>query len=148
MTKNGRAERDAAIRELIASERIATQGELQARLAERGQRLDQSAISRALARLGARRARQPDGTTTYELPDAPRAPDAWTWLVTSVDDNGTLVVARTTAGAAQVVANAIDRAKLPEVLGTIAGDDTIFLAPPRGVAAARLARRLRDLIRR
>ncbi len=147
MTRNGRAARDAAIRELIASERIATQGELRARLAQRGHALDQSAISRALARLGARRARQPDGSLVYELADAPRAPEAWTWLVTAVDDNGTLVVARTTAGAAQVVASAIDRAKLPEVLGTIAGDDTVFLAPARGVAAARLARRLRELVR-
>ena len=51
----------------------------------------------------------------------------------SIDDNGTLVVIHTTPGAAQVVASALDRARLPEVLGTIAGDDAIFVAPARGV---------------
>jgi transcriptional regulator of arginine metabolism len=140
-----RAARDAAIRDLIASHRVATQDELRTRLADRGHVLDQSAISRALARLGARRVRQPDGVLAYELPDAPR--EAWIWLVTQIEDNGSLVVARTTTGAAQVVASAIDRARLPEVLGTIAGDDTIFLAPARGVSTNRLARRLRDLVK-
>jgi transcriptional regulator of arginine metabolism len=78
---------------------------------------------------------------------ASRAKEAWVWLVTAIDDNGSLVIARTTTGAAQVVAGAIDRARLPEVLGTIAGDDTVFLAPARGVPASRLARRLRDLVK-
>ncbi len=145
MTK--RAAREAAIRDVIASQRVATQDELRALLADRGHVLDQSAISRALARLGARRVRQPDGALAYELADAPRAREAWVWLVTAIEDNGSLVIARTTMGAAQVVAGAIDRARLPEVLGTIAGDDTIFLAPARGVPAARLARRLRDLVK-
>jgi transcriptional regulator of arginine metabolism len=99
-------------------------------------------LSRDLAKLGARRATG----GTYELPDAiPRVP-LLSDLVRGVDDNGSLVVIHTTAGAAQVVASSFDRARLPEALGTIAGDDTIFVAPARGVTTARLARRLRELV--
>ena len=67
-------------------------------------------------------------------------------LIRGVDDNGSLVVIHTSAGAASVVASTFDRARLPEALGTIAGDDTIFVAPVRGVTTARLARRLRELV--
>ena len=66
----------------------------------------------------------------------------------SIDDNGTLVVIHTAPGAAQVVASALDRAKPAEILGTIAGDDAIFVAPARGVAAAKLAKRVREIVRR
>jgi transcriptional regulator of arginine metabolism len=134
--------RRTAIGELIASRPIATQEDLRALLAARGYAVTQATLSRDLQQLGARK---PAGGA-YELPDAPGAPASWPALVTSIEDNGALVVTRTTPGAAAVVANAIDRARMPEVLGTIAGDDTIFIAPARNVAPARLARRLRDLV--
>src|SRR5690606_31291240 len=128
-------ERRAEIRQLIASRHIATQEELRELLAERGYEVTQATLSRDLAHLGARRAAQPGGGTSYERSDAPRgtAPRL-DELVRTIDENGTLVVVHTTSGAAQVVAGALDRAKLPEVLGTIAGDDAIFIAPARGVS--------------
>lgn len=135
------------IRAVIASRPVATQEELRELLAARGHAVTQATLSRDLAQLGARRAAQPTGGTAYELPQdgAPRTP-LLRDLVRAVDDNGSLVVIHTTAGAAQVVASTFDRAHLPEVLGTIAGDDTIFVAPARGVTTAKLARRLRDVL--
>ncbi len=137
--------RRAQIRELIAARPIATQGELRAQLARRGYVVTQATLSRDLAQLGARRSAQPDGGTAYELPDAParlRLPD----LVQSIDDNGTVVVIHTAPGAAQAVASSLDRAKPADILGTIAGDDAIFIAPARGVQTSRLTRQVRALV--
>jgi transcriptional regulator of arginine metabolism len=138
-------ERRGEIRQLIASRPIGTQEELRALLAGLGHDVTQATLSRDLAQLGARRTARPDGGTIYELGEAPRTP-LLSDLVRSLDDNGTLVVIRTASGAAQVVANAIDRASLPEVIGTIAGDDTIFVAPSRATPPARLLKRLRTLV--
>ena len=82
--------------------------------------------------------RPPEGGTVYELPPEgvraapPGLLEALDPLVRGVRDNGALVVVHTTPGAAQAVALALDQARLPEVLGTIAGDDTVFVAPDAG----------------
>ncbi|CAN5149233.1 transcriptional regulator ArgR [soil metagenome] len=135
-------DRRELIRELLVVRPIATQEELRAVLAERGYDVTQATLSRDLAQLGARRA-----ASGYELPAVgptqPLLPD----LVRSIDDNGTLVVIHTAPGAAQIIASALDRAKPVEILGTIAGDDAIFVAPARGVAAQKLAKRVRELVR-
>ncbi len=139
-------DRRAAIRELLATRPVATQEELRELLAARGHEVTQATLSRDLAQLGARRAAQPGGGTYYELADAARPQLVLVDLVRAIDDNGTLVVVHTSPGAAQVVASALDRAKAPEVLGTIAGDDAIFIAPARGVTTSRVIRRLRELV--
>jgi len=138
----GTRERRSTIRELIAARPVATQEELRALLAGRGHTVTQATLSRDLAHLGAHRT-----THGYELPDA-AAPPVLPDLIRSIDDNGTLVVIHTAPGAAQVVASALDRAKPAEILGTIAGDDAIFVAPARGVAAAKLVKRVRELVSR
>jgi transcriptional regulator of arginine metabolism len=141
--------RRTEIRALIASRPVATQEELRALLADRGHDVTQATLSRDLAQLGARRVAQPGGGAYYELPDSPpRAAPLIGDLVRTIDDNGTLVVVHTTPGAAQVVASALDRARVPEVLGTIAGDDAIFIAPARGISTSRVIRRLRELVAR
>jgi transcriptional regulator of arginine metabolism len=66
-------------------------------------------------------------------------------LVSAVATNGSLVVIRTLPGSAPAVARAIDLARLPGVLGTIAGDDTVFVAPARGRGAGPLSGRLAGL---
>lgn len=132
-------ERRTLIKGLVSSQPIATQEELRAVLAERGHDVTQATLSRDLAHLGAHRTAH-----GYELADAP--PTMLPDLVRSVDDNGTLVVIHTAPGAAHVVASALDRAKPVEILGTIAGDDAIFVAPTRGVAANRLAKRVREIV--
>ncbi len=135
-------DRRALIRELLVARPIATQAELRAVLAERGLAVTQATLSRDLAQLGARRT-----VHGYELPDVVPGPPLLLDLVRSIDDNGTLVVIHTAPGAAQIIASALDRAKPIEILGTIAGDDAIFVAPVRGVAAQKLAKRVRELVR-
>jgi transcriptional regulator of arginine metabolism len=66
-------------------------------------------------------------------------------LVDAVLNNGSLGVVRTKASAASTIARAIDDARLGDTLGTLAGDDTIFVAPARDGGAPALARRLRKL---
>ncbi len=137
--------RRTEIRALIASRRVGTQEELRSLLADRGHEVTQATLSRDLAQLGARRVAQLEGGTVYELEDAPRTSvPLLEELVRTIDENGTIVVVHTSSGAAQVVAGALDRARIPEVLGTIAGDDAIFIAPARGVSTAKLIRKLRE----
>jgi transcriptional regulator of arginine metabolism len=140
-------ERRQVIKRLIASRPVGTQEELRELLSGSGFDVTQATLSRDLALLGARRAAQPGGGTHYELADTPRSRPLLGDLVRTIDDNGTLVVVHTMPGAAQAVASALDRARVPEVLGTIAGDDAIFIAPARGISTMRVIKRLRELVR-
>jgi transcriptional regulator of arginine metabolism len=138
--------RDAVAR-LIAARHIATQEDLLAALREDGFEATQATLSRDLARLGARRVSSPGGGTRYELAEEERRDgiDALGRLVASVSCNGSLVVVRTHPGSAPAVARAVDLARLPDLLGTIAGDDTVFIAPVRERGARALADRVRRL---
>ena len=145
--------RREAIRRLIRGRTVATQEELRSMLADQGFEVTQGTLSRDLARLGARRASGTEGGTVYELPPegSPAAPgllEALDSLVRGVRDNGALVVVHTTPGAAPAVALALDQARLPEVLGTLAGDDTVFVAPMQAASASRLTRVLQGLLRK
>ena len=123
-------------------------------LADQGFEVTQGTLSRDLARLGARRTSGSEGGTVYELPlegtvsVSPGLLEALDPLVRGVRDNGALVVVHTTPGAAPAVALALDQARLPEVLGTIAGDDTVFVAPMQAASASRLTRVLQGLLRK
>ncbi|HYG66553.1 MAG TPA: arginine repressor [Anaeromyxobacteraceae bacterium] len=141
--------RDAVAR-LLRARRIGTQEELLAALEAEGYQATQATLSRDLARLGARRAARPEGGTFYELPDGAGAEAELRirTLVTSIGTNASIAVVRTLPGSAPAVARAIDLAGLPEVLGTIAGDDTIFVAPAEDVRPRRLAERLRAVLAR
>jgi transcriptional regulator of arginine metabolism len=145
--------RRAAIRRIVRSRRVATQEEPRELLDREGFEVTQATLSRDLARLQARRVSLPEGGTTYEVPmsgdgKTPRPVlgiDALARLrgmVTAVAPSDALVIVHTLQGMASAVALAIDSAQLPEVAGTIAGDDTIFIAPSRGVAPGRIARQL------
>ncbi|MCX5745452.1 MAG: arginine repressor [Proteobacteria bacterium] len=136
------AARRAAVRAILKRREVATQEELRTLLARAGHAVTQATLSRDLAHLDARRTHR-----GYQLPsEAAPAPDplhAMGALVQSIDHNGQLVVIHTTAGAASAIASALDSARLPEVIGTVAGDDTIFVAPARGTTAARVVHALR-----
>lgn len=125
---------------------MTSQDELQRLLLARGIVAAQATLSRDLVMLGVTRASTPGGPR-YQIPrDSPGLPiDPVRTLVESVRANGVLVVVRTKAGAASTVARAIDDARLGDALGTIAGDDTIFVAPSRIREAAGLSRQLRRL---
>jgi len=147
------AARRAAIERLLRGRRVATQEDLRELLAAQGFEVTQGTLSRDLARLGARRAPGVEGGTVYELPTegpstGPRALEALSPLVLRIRDNGSLVVVHTTPGAASAVALALDQARLPEVLGTLAGDDTVFVAPVQASSAIRLGRTLHGLLKK
>jgi transcriptional regulator of arginine metabolism len=127
---------------------VRSQEELQLLLRRRGFAAAQPTLSRDVRDLGL--ARTPTG---YAAPPAPSSyvPDerrhealdrALARDALSVHAAGTLVVIRTPAAGAHPVARALDEAGLPDVVGTIAGDDTIFVATPDAPSAQRLARRL------
>ncbi len=143
--------RREAIAKILRGQRVSTQEELRRLLAREGFAVNQATLSRDLAQLGARRVALPAGGTAYELEEAvdpsstKEALRRLQALIRSVEDNGALVVIQTLPGAASAIAAAIDDAALPEALATLAGDDTIFLAPRKGASAAAAAKRLKKL---
>jgi transcriptional regulator of arginine metabolism len=139
--------RDAVVR-ILRTRRIGTQEELLSALAGAGFRATQATLSRDLARLGAHRVSRPEGGTVYELDGAAEANGlgALRGLVQEITANASIVVIRTHPGSAPAIARAIDLGGVPEVLGTIAGDDTIFVAPAGGLRPRRLAARLAEIL--
>ena len=145
-------ERREAIRRLIRAHRVATQEELRERLAGEGFDVTQATLSRDLARIGARRVTLPEGGSSYELEGLGPAPSLEHPLATlrpmvvELDFNEAMVVVHTIPGAASPVALALDRARLEDVLGTIAGDDTVFVAPRRGYSTGKVCKQLKQLM--
>ncbi len=138
--------RREVVARIIRARRVGTQEELLAELIEAGEHATQATLSRDLARLGARRVSRPEGGAFYELAPEGDALSPLRGQVTSIGANASLVVIRTVPGSANAIARAIDLAQVPEVLGTIAGDDTIFVAPAGGLKPPRLAARLGELL--
>jgi transcriptional regulator of arginine metabolism len=140
------ARRDA-IRELLAQRPVTTQADLRRRLGARGIRASQATLSRDMALLGVRRAAGASGPRYVIDGDGGALPlDPVRRLVEGIDSNGALVVVRTKASAAATVARALDEAGLDDVLGTLAGDDTVFVAPRRAGGGRALARRVREVL--
>ena len=147
---SGEARRDA-IRAILAERNggdpVNSQAELRRRLRARGFKASQATLSRDMAVIGAQRAAGADGPRYLVDGDGGALPlDPVRRLVDGVDHSDTLVVVRTKASAASTVARALDEAHLDDVLGTIAGDDIVFVAPRRSREGDRLARRLRALL--
>ncbi|HEX6740307.1 MAG TPA: arginine repressor [Sphingomicrobium sp.] len=143
---DARDQRLKAIADLIRTRPISSQDELADGLAALGVAVTQATISRDLEQLGAVKVRR-DNRLTYALPDqrAPGGPQLATVVrdwVRSVDFAGNLVVLKTPPGSAHLVGVALDGADLPEVVGTICGDDTIFVAVRDSAIASGFARRL------
>jgi len=136
--------RDAILRLLRASE-VRRQSELTQLLRQRGFAVTQSSISRDLRELGVLKA---SGRYLPPPEDSVRAQGNFSVVAQFVRElklaGPTLVVVRTTIGAAQSVAVAIDKAQWPEAVGTISGDDTIFIATTDALAQRRLLERLQS----
>ena len=126
---------------------VNSQAELRRRLRARGFKASQATLSRDMAVIGAQRAAGAGGPRYLVDGDGGALPlDPVRRLVDGVDHSDTLVVVRTKASAASTVARALDEAHLEDVVGTIAGDDTVFVAPRRAGGSDRLARRLRAIL--
>ena len=144
--------RRALIVELVRTRHIATQSDLRDLLRARGHDVTQATLSRDLAKLQARRVSLPSGGTAYEIDGfAARTGGersqlaAMAALVLGIREGAAIVVIHTRPGAAQAVAALLDQARLDSIIGSIAGDDTIFLVPERRVTASALAKTLRRM---
>jgi len=123
-----------ALRKLLAAGESSTQEELVHRLGDLQFEVTQSTISRDLRRLGAIKAIDSSGRTIYRLPDDPSLTpftpsNGFRGLMIDIEHNGAMIVIHTTPGSASLVARQLDHTKPFGILGTIAGDDTIFVAP-------------------
>lgn len=149
-----RTARHARIVELIRERAIRSQSELAELLASEGVQVTQATLSRDLEELGAVKVRGGDGPAVYVIPEDGNPPlrpaeqpparlvRLLRELLTGVDSSGNIAVLRTPPGAAQFLASALDRAGLPDVVGTIAGDDTIFVVAREAAGGAELAAKL------
>ncbi|MDI9404566.1 MAG: hypothetical protein QM516_11900 [Limnohabitans sp.] len=148
-----KSRRHAIIRNLIATGDVSSQAELAKLLSREGMEATQATLSRDLAEIGVLK-----GPAGYLLPDAARATATVESAQTgsalsrvlrrelvSIDVGGTLVVLKTPIGHGNALAIELDRANLDGVLGTIAGDDTVFVAARSELAARRLAKHLREM---
>jgi transcriptional regulator of arginine metabolism len=143
--------RQAAILEVVARHVVGSQEELRQLLLERGMDVTQATLSRDLRDLGLARVSTEDGGR-YVLPeslgvdeDKPLLGNLLPQLFSRIDGVGELVVLRTVRSGAQPIAEAIDQEEFDEVVGTIAGDDTILIVTRSAEARAALTARLLEL---
>lgn len=154
-----KAARQARICALLTSRDVRSQSELGRLLAAEGVEVTQATLSRDLEEIGAVKSRRGGAGVVYSVPDEAPGPvlralsevgDARISrlavdLLVSVEASANLVVLRTPPGGAHLLASAIDRAGLDDVLGTIAGDDTVLVVARNPSGGAQLAARLSGL---
>lgn len=142
--------RQQAIGDVVHDGRIRTQQELVAALRAKGYRVTQATVSRDITEMGLLKVSR-DGSRVYALPSSveaeertgeQRLAELLSALPIDVRESGTLLVIRAVPGTAHAIAAALDRARWPGVLGTIAGDDTLFVACADVTALKRARQRL------
>ena len=147
-----KAQRQHRIARLLTEQAVTSQGQLVELLAEMETVATQATVSRDLEELGAIKVRVPGGATVYAIPELPTeqvAPEdhlrrvLGEWLV-EVERSGDLVLLRTPPGSAHVVASALDRSGLANLIGTVAGDDTLLAIAVEGTGSG-LAKELGEL---
>jgi transcriptional regulator of arginine metabolism len=145
--------RHRQIREIVERQPVRTQHELAAALRERGLRVTQATVSRDIGELGLVKASR-DGGTAYELPNGvaegdtnpeQKLRDLISGLPLDIREAGMLLVIRAVPGSAHAIAAALDRCHWPEVAGSLAGDDTLFIAFPDQPSLRRILTRLERL---
>ena len=132
---------------LIQSGLVHSQSDLVVLLKKAGYKVTQATASRDLEEIGAVRARNNNGESTYQIRESVdsaivRSTPLPSKLILSVDHSANLAVIHTPPGAAQFLASSLDHAGLTGVIGTIAGDDTIILVSKRVTGGALLAKEL------
>jgi transcriptional regulator of arginine metabolism len=141
-------ERQGTILRLVQERDLATQQEVAQALRDAGYPAVQTTVSRDIAQLGLVKVRNTEGRLVYALPgaeDIDRLNELVTALrrwVVSLEPSAALLVLKTTPGYSTPLADAIDAATT-EVAGTIAGENTVFVAPREGLSVAELAEQFR-----
>jgi transcriptional regulator of arginine metabolism len=147
-------ERQGTIMQLVQEHPLSTQAEVAEALRERGIDAVQATVSRDISQLGLVKVRNSEGRLVYAMPGAAdlrrleeltSALRRWLGVMTPT---GNLLVVTTPRGFAAALADAIDAAGLPEVAGTIAGDNTVFVAARDGFSGAELAEEFRQHLER
>ena len=148
----GKRDRQEAILQIVRSDRVSSQMELRKLLAARGMEVTQATLSRDLRDLRIVKVPRAKGGGCYTLPSdwehAPSVEGLLPSLFVSAEGTGNLLVLRTLTGGAQAVALGIDGEAWPEVLGTIAGDDTILLILRKPEELETVRARIRGIARR
>lgn len=139
-----------AFKALLKEEKFGSQSEIVTALQEQGfENINQSKVSRMLSKFGAVRIRNTKMEMVYQLPSemgVPTTSSPLKNLVVDIDHNELLIVVKTSPGAAQLIARLLDSiGKSEGILGTIAGDDTIFITPTRGIEMDDLMQTVRTL---
>ncbi|MDQ1445930.1 MAG: transcriptional regulator of arginine metabolism [Acidimicrobiaceae bacterium] len=145
-----KTQRQHKIAKILEEHQITSQSRLVELLKDDGVVATQATVSRDLDELGAVKVRIAGGETVYAIPELPQdrvAPQdhlrrvLGDWVV-EVRHSANLVVLRTPPGSAHVVASALDRAGLADVIGTVAGDDTVLIVASEKVGGQKVAKRL------
>jgi transcriptional regulator of arginine metabolism len=153
MATLGKPQRQHRVARLLEEQAVSSQAQLVELLAADGVVATQATVSRDLEELGALKVRIPGGTMAYAIPEHAKersAPDdhlrrVMGEFVVEVSHSGNLVVLRTPPGSAHVIGSALDRAGLPDVLGNVAGDDTLILVCAEHIGGAKVASELAAL---
>lgn len=132
------SERLNVLKKILESGKNSTQEEIREMLEAKGFDVNQSTISRDLKKLGSIKGTDNKGRTTYRLSDTANETSflaqSMTDLILGITHNDSLIVIQTTPGSASLVARQLDINKPAGILGTIAGDDTIFVAPSKDIS--------------
>jgi len=148
---SAKSERQKALLEVIAKQAVSTQSELKELLKERGIAADQATLSRDIRELGLVKASHDGANYRYapveavSPPATMKASTILARLVRKIDCSGNLLVIKTDPGEGSPIGLALDRMGWSEVVGTVAGDDTILVVVKEGVPARKLAKKILDL---
>lgn len=140
-----------ALKTLLMGREAGTQEDICTALEKKGYEINQSKVSRLLRKVGAIKIENVKGQTVYSLLREPAPPSMNTQLrdlILNVESNETLVVIFTSPGSASMVARILDYTEITtEILGTLAGDDTIFVAPKSIKDIHKLYQEIKNLLR-
>ena len=148
-----KTQRQHRVARILEQHPVTSQAQLVELLAADGVVATQATVSRDLEELGAIKVRAAGGDSVYAIPELPKdqvAPEdhlkrvLGDWVV-EVAHSANLVVLRTPPGSAHVVGSALDRAGLDDIIGTVAGDDTVLVVSAERVGGAKVAKQLSAL---
>jgi transcriptional regulator of arginine metabolism len=147
-----KVQRHAAILKVVRDRRIESQDELREALATEGFNVTQATLSRDIRELGLAKLSDPQGGAFYTHPHRaavrPDLAQILPTLLVSVDGVGPFLVLKTASGSAGAVTEALDQAGWSEVMGTIAGDDTVLVITRSQRLREAVASRIQGLVRK
>jgi transcriptional regulator of arginine metabolism len=153
MATLGKPQRQHRVARLLEEQAVSSQAQIVELLSSEGVLATQATVSRDLEELGAVKVRIPGGAMAYAVPEhsKDRSPPedhlrrVMGDFVVDVAHSGNLALLRTSPGSAHVIGSALDRAGLPDVLGNVAGDDTIIIVCAEAAGGGAVAQHLAEL---